>query len=163
MLAPRWTGSVSAPRWREAVLPRLRASTTSVAVGNEVFTRPGAGAARYGRVRARVHSVAVLTTSFLPAARTARSTRRSRVRLAKAQSSPSNQRLPRPEHGGLKRRRRSPCPQPTSPRGCDLGLRPPLGHGTGGIQLPHGLACLTSDKVVARSGPQETNPTADRY
>ena len=55
-------GAAVAPRRRAAVLPRPRASKTGVAVGNEVFAQPGAGPARDGRVRARVHSVAALAT-----------------------------------------------------------------------------------------------------
>ena len=40
---------------RPYLLASKAARATGVAVGNEVLTRPGAGAARDGRVRARVH------------------------------------------------------------------------------------------------------------
>jgi len=55
---------------------------TGVAVGNEVLARPGAGAARDGRVYVRestANFLAVLASSYPPAAR---STRRPRSRLA---------------------------------------------------------------------------------
>ena len=52
---------------------------TGVAVGNEVLARPGAGAARDGRVYVRESTANFLASSYPPAAR---STRRPRSRLA---------------------------------------------------------------------------------
>ena len=89
---------------------------TGVAVGNEVLARPGAGAARDGRVYVRestANFLAVLASSYPPAAR---STRRPRSRLAISLSGEARAgggdevqyepaaptvygRLPRPEHG----------------------------------------------------------------
>jgi len=116
------------------------------------------------------------TPSPCSPARTARSAREPRCRLAKALSGPSHQRLPRPEHTGAvlegsgdgvprvlgKRAHGDAPPRSRGPMRRTWASVLPLGHGAGGMQLPHGRPCLPDEDGLffGRSEPHETNPTA---